>query len=246
MTKDKRSPSSNYRNPPAAYRFKKGQSGNPKGRPRKKKAIGANFGALRGGIADRFAFMALEEATRLVTVPEGNKASKIPAMQALIRTMFTAAAQGDTKAGRQLLDVIARAESARAADAQELVGYAMLYKERYQEVDPPDDLYPHPDDVIIDRATGAVEVDGPITKDEADGRQAVRERAIRSLGRYLEVEAALKEDPTNVDLRREFKELKKYYDFLKNDSARNARLEALRLSRRALQKPESNDDVSDQ
>ena len=39
---------------------------------------------------------------RLTRSLEGDKVSEIPAMQALIRTMFRAAAQGDTKAGRQL------------------------------------------------------------------------------------------------------------------------------------------------
>ena len=108
-TKDSRTSSSNYRKPPVAHQFKKGTSGNPNGRPRKK-AVQPGFGALGGGIADRLGAMALDEAIRPVTVREGDKVSEIPAMQALIRTMFRAAAQGDTKAGRQLLEVIARAE----------------------------------------------------------------------------------------------------------------------------------------
>ena len=101
-TKDRRTSSSNYRKPPVAHQFKKGTSGNPNGRPRKK-AVQPGFGALGGGIADRLGAMALDEAIRPVTVREGDKVSEIPAMQALIRTMFRAAAQGDTKAGRQLL-----------------------------------------------------------------------------------------------------------------------------------------------
>jgi len=257
MAKDKRPPSSNYRKPPVEHQFKKGQSGHPEGRP-KKKATPANFGALGGGIVDRFVSMALDEATRLVTVPEGKKTSKIPAMQALIRTMFTAAAQGDTKAGRQLLDVIARVESARTADAQEFVGYMAWYKEHHGAIleecqrkgeDPPD-IYPHPDDIIIDQATGTVTIDGPTTKDEAGARKAVREQAITSLGRYFQVEAALEKEPGNLELEREFKELKRHHDFLtdflKKNAVRNARHEAARIARRALQKPESEDDVPDQ
>ena|SRR6476469_3652638 len=102
-TKDSRTASSNYRKPPVEHQFKKGTSGNPNGRPRKK-AVQLGLGALGGGIADRFGAMALDEATRPVTVREGDKVSEIPAMQALLRTMFRAAAQGDTKAGRQLLE----------------------------------------------------------------------------------------------------------------------------------------------
>src|ERR1700730_16554809 len=119
--------SSNYRKPPVEHRFKKGESGNRKGRPPKKKAAQPGVNALGGGIADRFGAMALEEATRQVTVREGDKASKIPAMQALLRTMFRAAAQGDTKAGRQLMEVMARAESGRTASASKILQHAVQY-----------------------------------------------------------------------------------------------------------------------
>jgi hypothetical protein len=44
--------------------------------------------------------------------------------------MFRAAAQGDTKAGRQLLDVIARAESGRVATVMEILESATHYKEK--------------------------------------------------------------------------------------------------------------------
>ena len=40
-------------------------------------------------------------------------------------------------------------------------------------------------------------------------------QALESTRRYFEVEAALAKKPTNRALRREFKELKKYQDFLK-------------------------------
>ena len=53
--------------------------------------------------------------------------------------------------------------------------------------------------------------------------------------RYFEVEAALKKEPTNRELRREFKELKKYHEFLMKDAERIVRHEELRLSRRALE-----------
>jgi uncharacterized protein DUF5681 len=241
-TKDRRTASSNYRKPPVAHQFKKGTSGNSNGRPRKK-AVQPGFGALGGGIADRLGAMALDEAIRPVTVREGDKVSEIPAMQALIRTMFRAAAQGDTKAGRQLLEVIARAESGRTGAALEILEHAVQYKEKYvpifeqherEGLDPPD-IFPHPDDMIINETTGEVTIDGPTSKEQAGARKAVREQAFVSMPRYFEVKAALAKDPTNRTLRREFKELEKYYEFLKQDAERIERHEALRLSRRALE-----------
>ena len=80
-------------------------------------------------------------------------------------------------------------------------------------------------------AGGAGEKQGAVDK----LRKAVRQQAIESLARYFEVEAALAKDPANSMLRREFKQLKDYYDFLKNDSERMLRHETLRLSRRALE-----------
>ena len=246
--KDNRTASGNYRKPPVEHQFKKGTSGNPKGRPAKKKAVQPGFGALT--TADRFGAMALDEAGRPVTVREGDKVSEIPAMQALLRTMFRAAAQGDTKAGRQLLEVIARAESARTEKAVGLLQFSHQHIEKYAPIfekhereglDPPD-IYPHPDDLIINEATGEVTLDGPTTKEGAGARKVVRQQALETMGRYFEVREALAKEPTNRALRREFKELKKYPDFLQKEFERNARHEALRQARRAheAKPPEPN------
>jgi len=45
-------------------------------------------------------------------------------------------------------------------------------KHEREGLDPPD-IYPHPDDVIINEATGEVTIDGPISKEQAGARKAV-------------------------------------------------------------------------
>jgi hypothetical protein len=106
----------NYRKPPIEYQFKKGQSGNPKGRPKKRpQLIDSGF---RGGIVDHLGAIALKEAMRPIAVREGDKITKMPAIQALIRSMFRSAAQGDSKSQRQLLEIVARRKKARVSPSQ--------------------------------------------------------------------------------------------------------------------------------
>ncbi len=59
-----------YRVPPAEFRFKKGTSGNLKGRPPKERAlVTTKFGGQPGiGFESRIKAIAIEEAYRLITV----------------------------------------------------------------------------------------------------------------------------------------------------------------------------------
>jgi Family of unknown function (DUF5681) len=187
--------------------------------------------------------MALDEATRPVTVKEGDKVSELPAMQAVLRTMFQAAAHGDTKAARQLLEVVSRAESGRASTASEMLQHAARYKEKHSPIFeqhereglPPPEIYPHPDDLIIDEVTGEVTLDGPTTKEEAGALIAARDHVLTLLPRYVQVQMALEKDPKNKALRREFKELSKYWQIAVKSGDRIRRHEIVRLSRRALE-----------
>ena len=108
--------------------------------------------------------------------------------------MFRAAAQGDTKA-RQILELVARAESGRTAAAEDMLQFAHRYKQEHgptferherEGLDPPE-IYPHPDDFIID-AKGDVTIDGPTSKEDAGARKALVQKAIDTMLRYFEVE----------------------------------------------------------
>jgi hypothetical protein len=246
MPKNRRPPSKNYRKPPVEFQFKPNQSGNRAGRPPQKKGLVGS--ALGGGIADRLSVMALEEATRQVTIREGDKVSQLPAMQALLRTMFRAAANGDTKAGKQLVDLITRTEGARVATATETLQYSVQYQERNlallakyeREGAEPPEIYPHPDDFVFDWKVGEFQILGPRSREEAGARKVIVAKAIETMGRYLEVKAALEKDPTNRELKREFNELDQYQEVLKADAERNFRHEACRIARQALKIKETD------
>jgi hypothetical protein len=145
---------------------------------------------------------------------KATRSLKCLAMQALIRSMFRAAAQGDSKTGRQLLEMIARAESARATFAKEFLENAFRYKEEFgpkfdqRERDglEPLEIYPHPDDIVIDGHTGEVTIDGPMSKEEAGAQKVVTGHALNSLIRYFEVEAALAQHPIRIFLKKPAKE----------------------------------------
>src|SRR5580704_1822923 len=82
-----------YRKPPVHTRFRKGQSGNPGGRP-------------RGMTAGKARALALKEAYRPVNVREGDKVITLPAIQAVLRSQVALAAKGNGPAQRALIEAI--------------------------------------------------------------------------------------------------------------------------------------------
>ena len=79
-----------YGRPPTATRFRKGQSGNPRGRP-------------RGRTRDRARGIIDKELYRLLTLKEGGRTVQMPALQAVVRSLTTAAVKGNGPAQRTVL-----------------------------------------------------------------------------------------------------------------------------------------------
>ena len=101
MSESQREPAANYRKPPEHTRFKKGQSGNPRGRPAK------NLLALLAA--------ALNEK---VTVPENGKRRQVTKREAVIAQLVNKSASAELRATKMLIDMLRdiekRAETAPA------------------------------------------------------------------------------------------------------------------------------------
>ena len=88
--------------PPPETRFRKGQSGNPGGRP-------------RGMTAGRATALALKEIYRTVTIREGDNIHRMPAYQAVLRGLIAAAAKCNGPALRLFFEIVHSIEQAMAA-----------------------------------------------------------------------------------------------------------------------------------
>lgn len=83
-----------YKRPPKASRFKPGQSGNPKGRPKHARNLKTEF---------------LEELSQVIRVREGDREMKISKQRAFVKALVAAAIKGDMRAANALVSFCTRA-----------------------------------------------------------------------------------------------------------------------------------------
>jgi hypothetical protein len=105
MSNRKRSKSADYvvgyRRPPKATQFTAGKSGNPRGRPRGSRPVGA---------------ILQEIIQQKVSVTEGGKTRRIPALEVMLRRLANDAMRSDQRAIKLLLSLVDRyAESPETA-----------------------------------------------------------------------------------------------------------------------------------
>jgi hypothetical protein len=82
-----------YRRPPPSGQFKKGSSGNAKGRPKGSK---------------NFLTLLEQELNQKVVVNEGGRRKTVTRLQAMVKRMVGAALQGEPKAVLLLIDILRR------------------------------------------------------------------------------------------------------------------------------------------
>ena len=83
-----------YKHPPKHTRFKPGQSGNPRGRPKRARSLKAEF---------------LEELGEVISVREGDREVKISKQRAFVKALVAAAIKGDMRATTALVSFCTRA-----------------------------------------------------------------------------------------------------------------------------------------
>lgn len=157
-----------YCKPPVAHRFRKGRSGNPRGRPKGKK------NRLPQLNEERLKDIIIEEAYRTIELREGDQLISYPIAQAVMRSLAVKAVQGNARAQELFTELIVATETANKKlyddyrDA--LYDYKVFWEKELEDRDRtgragPEPI-PHPDHIIFDMTTGTVHVNGPFTKEE--------------------------------------------------------------------------------
>src|SRR5207253_823116 len=144
--------------------FKPGTSGNAKGRTPKPRApvpvvpVPPTTELLR------------EEATRLVTIKEGDKRTSITTTRAVMRSLGHKAMQGGVLAARTYLEYVIADDEREFTERRRIFDFWRKYVadsqaaiERAEARGETAELVPHPDDLVFDFDTLNVRIAGPYT-----------------------------------------------------------------------------------
>lgn len=159
--------SAGYGRPPEHSRFQKGQSGNPKGRPRSAPINEVSLDALPTVRA------ILKGSRKTVKMREGETVSDVAIHEALVHALHASALKGNARSLALAFHLMQAAEKLKAQDVQRWRMLACAYREQaYNEIEhaaatgvPAPLMLPHPDDVVDDDELG-FRVVGPVDEYE--------------------------------------------------------------------------------
>lgn len=168
-----------YGQPPKEHQFKKGKSGNPKGRPR---GMAPDL-----SLADEPVLQAVRNAfNKTVRVRDGDTFTEVAVLDAAVQATVAAIYKGNVRAAGLLFDLKRTGDQAHAREIKERKERWTKYKdfqsqrlaEAAKEGKPAPKILPHPDDVIIDDDEG-VRFVGPV--DEAQLKEMYERLVFRDL-----------------------------------------------------------------
>jgi Family of unknown function (DUF5681) len=219
------------RNPPIEHRFRKGVSGNPKGRPRKTRVqSNIKIGGKPSVGFDQIKLLAIKEGYRMIKIREGDRVEKVPVIQAILRKLAVAAANGNTRAQQSYVNLLIGAEADQRMETEELLKAAIEYKDNWYRVlaerartgaTGPEPV-PHPDDVIIDYETRKVRFDGPIDEEQKAAQEWLRAELPQFVRKLTQVNEQLESDPRNSELRKKRRDLEKMAKWFYDDAFQQA------------------------
>ena len=187
-----------YGRTPKWTRFQKGQSGNPKGRPKKAKAKdketpsqSAYDDLLRAAIS------------RKMEITEGGKRREATMAEIVQQMQIAAASKGNVLAQRDVLQAIRMLEErdrerARVEEEMRLRTYAYMVSKRAQQArvwkdasargTEPDQPWPHPDDILIYESTSSWRIRGPERREEVPLFEGIRaDRDVMLMRSYIDL-----------------------------------------------------------
>ena len=112
-----------YGRPPKGSRFKRGQSGNPKGRPKGTRKPSSDHAI------DAYNKIILAESNRMISIKEGDRLIKISMFEANVRALNIKGAKGDVRAQLGAIAITRKAREAKSAEWEEAIKTVIEYCE---------------------------------------------------------------------------------------------------------------------